>query len=132
MGGVWIQEATQQVGDSTGIGSAEGFECLSFPGKISYRIGESRVRHSRLSLRRRREIALSIINIPEHLFHCLTLTLRLPYAQPTRLKVLQIIPQILHFYGTARLLQGKMSLVWAALSHLLGQVILDTQLADLV
>ncbi len=64
-----------------------------------YRIGESRVRHSRLSLRRRREIALSINILPEHFFHCLTLTLRLPYAQPTTLKVLRLFLQILQFYG---------------------------------
>jgi hypothetical protein len=74
------------MGDLAGIAHAQRLEPLEiFEAMAVYRIGESRVRHSRLSLRRRREIALSIIIIPEHLFHCLTLTLRLPYGQPTTL-----------------------------------------------
>jgi hypothetical protein len=51
------------------------------------RIGESRVRHTRLSLRRRRrEIALHGTIIPIDNPPYLTLTLRLPYEHPTILK----------------------------------------------
>ena len=92
---------------------------------VVYKIGESRVRHSRLSLRRRREIALSINILPEHLFHCLTITLRLPYAQPTRLKVLRILLQILQFSCQRVTFLGTTCLARAELSHLFGQVILN-------
>ena len=59
------------------------------------RIGESRVRHPRLSLRRRRrEIALHAPNIPHCFSLCLTITLRLPYGIPTILKVGRFVSTI--------------------------------------